>query len=137
MRREIGGWGHARQLTFSGDSAQPRWSPDGRTIAYISVAHGLFAMTPDGKDRRQLVTSTPDFRPQFIAWSHDSRTIYFRAYDRRYVGNLWSIPAAGGTPKQLVRFDSPSRFEFATDDKQFFFTKSERQSDIWILRFDR
>jgi len=137
IARSNSGWGEARQLTFNGDSYQARWSPDGRTIAYISVAGGLFTITPNGEGQQRLLASSPTFRPQFIVWSRDSQTIYFRAYNQHYLGDLWSIPAAGGTPERLVSFDSPSRFEFATDGRQFFFTKSERQSDIWVLNLDR
>jgi hypothetical protein len=45
------------------------------------------------------------------------------------------VPAAGGTPRLLVRFDDSSRAslrrEFATDGMSFFFTIAQDESDVW------
>lgn len=41
VSKENGGWGKPRQLTTDGSAIWPRWSPDGRFIAYI-------AARPDG-----------------------------------------------------------------------------------------
>ena len=74
--------------------------------------------------------------PELAQWSPDGRTIYYKAFDAAGLSSLWSVPAAGGTPKLLVRFDPAhrsSRPEFATDGKRFFFTVGTRQSDIWAM----
>jgi serine/threonine protein kinase len=46
------------------------------------------------------------------------------------------VPAGGGTPRQLVRFDDPARqstrTEWATDGRQFYFSLGDPQSDIFI-----
>jgi Tol biopolymer transport system component len=49
-------WGESRQLTFDGGFA-PRWSPDGRWIAYIGDGRALRVIAPDGNDPRTLVPS--------------------------------------------------------------------------------
>jgi len=71
-------------------------------------------------------------------WSPDGRAIYFKAFDAAGGSSLWSVPAAGGSPRLLVRFDDParpsSRPEFATDGKRFFFTLGTRQSDVWAMQ---
>ncbi len=75
--------------------------------------------------------------PELAQWSPNSRTIYYKAFDPAGHSSLWSVPAAGGTPRILVRFDDPARPstrpEFATDGKRFFFTLGSRQSDIWVM----
>ena len=47
------------------------------------------------------------------------------------------MPATGGEPTLLVRFDDPPRSspraEFTTDGKRFYFTIPERESDIWRM----
>ena len=64
-------------------------------------------------------------------------TIYYKAYDRDRHSSIWSVPATGGTPRLLVRFDDPSRRsprrEFATDGQRFYFTVARDESDIWVM----
>lgn len=55
----------ARQLTFPpGQSAQPAFSPDGRTIAYLHVEQeqgaAIWTMDPDGSNRRLIASSSDD-----------------------------------------------------------------------------
>ena len=114
-----------------------RWSPDGQTIAYCDLSKGLCLISPEGKNARVLVSRKTNIWPHYVAWSKDGKTIYFRAGDERHLWNIWSVSANGGIPKMLVRFEDFSRNEFSTDDIDFFFTITERDSDIWMLRLKR
>ena len=76
------------------------------------------------------------------AWSKDGQTIYYKTpvdADRR--SSYWSVPAQGGKPTLLVRFDDPERQsprnESFTDGNNFFFTISERDADVWLLTLSR
>ena len=75
--------------------------------------------------------------PLFAAWSKDSKTIYFKAYDAAGRSSIWSIPLTGGRPRLLMRFDDlrrpSSRREFATDGKRLYFTIAQQESDIWLM----
>ena len=129
-------WGAPRQLTRHG-STDPKWSPDGRLIAFC-VGGQLRLIAPDGTAERTLVdASSGGGDPQYAVWAPDARTIYYKAYDRERRSSIWGVPAAGGTPRLLVRFDDPSRRsvrrEFATDGRRFFFTVTRDESDIWAL----
>ena len=57
------------------------------------------------------------------------------------ISSIWSVPAAGGAPRLLVRFDPllhPSyRVNFAVGNGHFFFTSDDRQSDIWVMEVER
>jgi dipeptidyl aminopeptidase/acylaminoacyl peptidase len=63
----------------SGDHMSPRWSPDGRRLAYVSTAEGgtpqLFVRWMDSGESVR-VTGLPD-SPQGIAWSPDGSRIAY------------------------------------------------------------
>ena len=117
-------------LSRSMDALSPRWSPDGKTIAFL--APGSHAGTPlqiyttrrDGKAHR-LTGMTTDV--QEIAWSPDSKSIAFVAADapdRALVqsqggrfdagengdtqhaavmpSQLWLVPVSGSKPTELT-----------------------------------
>lgn len=59
------------------DAYQPRWSPDGKRIAFrwgTSGASNIFVMDADGKNVRQVTTTDQDLYP---AWSPDGQWIAF------------------------------------------------------------
>ena len=134
VSKRNGAWGQPLQVTSSEGAQFPRWSPDGRTVAYVDVVNGVSVMSPTGQALRHLVPLKPLF-PKSVAWGNDSQTIYFAA--GLYQGSLWSVPVGGGLPSLLVEFDESHNFqrpEFDTDGKDFFFTMTERESDIWVLQ---
>ncbi|MEJ2110416.1 MAG: protein kinase [Acidobacteriota bacterium] len=138
VSRENGTWSQPVRLTYTeGGALWPSWSLDGKTIAFSDSLKGLCLMSPDGKNVRVLVPKQPEFWPEYSAWSADSKTVYFRAADEQHNWNIYSVPAGGGTPRMLVRFDEFSRIEFVTDDTDFFFTLYKRESDIWMLQLER
>jgi Tol biopolymer transport system component len=131
-------WEKARDLTPEG-GADPAFAPDGRQIAYI-WGGALHLIAPDGTGHRILVPArNPAVSPEptMPAWSPDSVTVFYMAYDDQRVGSLWSVPAAGGIPKQLVRFDDPARpslrRDFATDGVRLYYAVAEPASDIYVI----
>jgi serine/threonine-protein kinase len=129
-------WGPPRPLT-SDIGVDPKWSPDGGRILFTRRGE-LHVILPDGREDRTIVSrSRPDQPlPQYGIWSTDSKTIYFKAADAERRASIWAVPAEGGTPRLLVRFDDPQkpslRREFATDGVRFFFTIAQDESDIWV-----
>jgi len=73
-QREVSSTGGAIQLTDDGEqNVEPAWSPDGKWIAYHSVAkHGIWLMPASGGRRWRLTAfgSAP-------AWSPDGRQVAF------------------------------------------------------------
>lgn len=78
-----------KQLTRGAKNDSPRWSPDGRRIAYIHEARGardIWVMNADGSGTRQVTRSGHATAP---SWSPDGRWLAF------------------GTPLQKVRSSAP------------------------------
>ena len=72
-----------RQLTrASGSDNQPQWSPEGKTIAFISDRDGraaIYLINPDGGEAERLIdVPTPI---QSYAWSYDGSRIAFLRSD--------------------------------------------------------
>ncbi len=132
-------WGAPRQLTTD-TGIDPKWSPDGRQIMFTRQGE-LRIISADGRDDRVVVSRSilaDKAVAQFAIWSRDGATIYFKAADDERRATIWTVPAAGGTPRLLVRFDDPSRpslrREFASDGVRFYFTIAQDESDIWVAQ---
>jgi TolB protein len=84
-------------------SAQPAWSPDGKTLAISrGSAKGdryIFLVDPDGRNLRQLTQGSGV--ASWPAWSADGKTIIF---DWETEGNLdiYRIASSGGAPTRLT-----------------------------------
>ena len=90
----------------------PRWSPDGRQIAFQATKRGLtdrettmedthaWVMNADGSGRRDLGASI-DNRQGVPQWAPDGSALLFTVQERGHV-RLYRAPAGGGKPEVLV-----------------------------------
>lgn len=88
--------------TTPGYEGFPRWSPDGKTIAYAGEAGGVlqvFTRSLSSSRRAQLTHQSRDCREPF--WSPDGSRIYFISMAGQGDG-LWVVGAAGGTPQVVL-----------------------------------
>jgi WD40-like Beta Propeller Repeat len=91
-----------RQLTDDpGDDMLPAWSPDGRSIAFVSTRDGnpeIYIMDTDG-GRQRRVTDHPggDWRP---AWLPDSRALLFVS-DRAGSNDIYRLEVPDEASAQL------------------------------------
>jgi Tol biopolymer transport system component len=79
-----------RRLTTSDLAIQPKWSPDGRQIAYAGVnfddpagLHRIWIMQKDGSSPRVLTASGTHRAP---SWSPDGRQLAYEGFDRDSTG---------------------------------------------------
>jgi Tol biopolymer transport system component len=132
-RNASGSWNTPRVVATKGGAG--RWSPDGSHILYVR-ADGIWVTTPAGGPSRQVFRVDPvdKLRLGNAEWSRDSNRILFKRFDGDGRTSFWSVPAAGGSPKLLVQLGPElrsHRAEFATDGTTFFFTVTDRATELW------
>ncbi len=151
----IGG-GEAKAIT-SGPAwdSQPRFSPDGRTIAFTSDRSGienLWLMDADGKNPRAL-TDEKDAYVRTPAWTPNGDYVIARKEDGKRAGippvELWMYHREGGGGVKLVSSDEVSnasgpavsadgRYVFLSVRQRPFSYTPDVSDGLWqIVRYDR
>ena len=72
------GGGEARQLTRGGNDMRPRWSPNGRKLAFLSARNGatqVYWVAPEGGDANRLTSLSSGADNEL--WSPDGKSIAF------------------------------------------------------------
>jgi Tol biopolymer transport system component len=151
----IGG-GAARAIT-SGPAfdSHPRWSPDGKTIAFTSDRGGsqnVWLMDADGSNPR-AVTAEKDAFVRGATWTPDGNYLIARKEDTKRAGipptELWIYHREGGGGIKLTSsddFNSVSGPTVSRDGRWIYFSARQRPFDyipdlkdgLWqVVRYDR
>jgi tricorn protease len=137
--------GEARRLTSDNGLEQfPRFSPDGRQIAFTGQYSGtnqVFLIDVDGGVPRQL-TFYNDVGPlpprggvdnRVVDWSPDGKEILFNPHRLPYSDrnpSLYVVPAAGGDEHSLA-IPEGSAGMFSPDGTKVVYTPIEREFRTW------
>lgn len=137
------GGGEPRNLTAANKAfdGSPRFSPDGKWIAYRAQGKPGFEA-----DRFRLVAhdratgATRELTPDFDAWvedfewAPDSRSIFFLS-NVKGRGVIERVALGGGSPVEVWRGGTPAAFVVSRDGSQLFFTASSlsRPAEIFAV----
>src|SRR6266850_5473821 len=92
----------SRQMSSSpGDKYEPRWTPDGRFLVFVSNAGGSLQVRrmPAAGGREEVLTQG-DERMRHVSYSSDGRWIYVQPSHR----NIYRFPASGGPLQPITDF---------------------------------
>lgn len=120
-----------------GYSGSPRWSPDGRFIAFDFRATNNFgvydAFVVDAKGGKPRALTTGPGQNTRPAWSSDGRSLYF-ASDRSGTQQIWKIPAEGGVARQITR-NGGSEAEESLDGRTLYYSRRSVPG-LWSIPAD-
>jgi Tol biopolymer transport system component len=117
--------GLKRLTTSSGEDEQPRLSPDGARIAFVSYRSGsprIWMMDSTGANQSALATGSESYVPEMApSWSPDGTKIVYTS-TRSGASQVFVISANGGTPVQLSReMNGAFNPTWSADGSQIFF----------------
>ena len=120
-----------RITTQKGFDGEPTYSPDGRFIAYHAQ------LTPGYESDRwrvmlydratgnsENITEAFDRSAGELAWSEDSKTIYFTAEDETLMPIYAMAPRAGAEPRKLIASSYNSGISLSSDGKTMVFERT-------------
>ncbi len=113
-------------------AVSPRWSPDGRSIAFEGDEgrdKNIYMVEIEGGFTHRLLDDPSEER--FPSWSHDGQWVYF-ASRRSGDTQVWKVPPTGGEPA-LATPGQASQLLESEDGEWLYFTRPQQGSfrDIW------
>jgi len=112
----------------------PRYSPDGKAIAFMSSRTGTFEVwlaDADGTNARQLTHLGR--RTGYAAWSPDGRQLTFASNSTGRF-QIYTISTGGGAPHQLTSDNSENLFPAWSRSGNWIFFSSNRAGAHQIFR---
>lgn len=127
----------ARLIASSGRNYDPRYSPDGRSIAFLSDRSDswqIWLADAEGKSLRQLTKQKSPWLGSF-QWSPDGRTIVFEGRPHDHAALFWLDVATGNvSPVEVNQFEE--RLPAWSRDGRAIYFSSNRDGPRSIYRRD-
>ncbi len=134
--------GTATQLTqHPAQDYMPVWSHDGTRIAFASDRHGnfdLYVIPATGGEARRLTFHSASEYP--YSFTNDDKSVVFgaarmdaaanRQYPASSMPELWSVPADGGRPVQLLTTPADDA-RYSRDGSFLIYTDNKGRENIW------
>jgi tricorn protease len=127
--------GTAQRLTsFPGTATAPKFSPDGKWIAFSADYDGqpsIYLISAGGGEPRRLTWQPGNL--QAVAWTPDGQRVVFRADTEQFIHrdpNLYAVGLDGTIPERLP-IDRGTLCSFSADGSQMFFTRKGNEEYQW------
>jgi Tol biopolymer transport system component/DNA-binding winged helix-turn-helix (wHTH) protein len=101
----VDGSSEAQLTHLNGNAGTPRWSHDGRFVAfdYRPKEHSEIYQIDGAGGTARLVPTVSGADNVVPRWSHDDKWIYFASSRGNEPTQVWKVPAAGGAAIQLTK----------------------------------
>jgi tricorn protease len=129
-------------LTQAGnDDEAPKWSPDGKSIAYVrndKEVHVLTLAASAGAVAADHVVASGAMDDPSLAWSPDSQWVAYTADDSRSFRNVHVVQAKGGEthPVSFLANGQIGGVAWSPDGRYILFDTSQRSEQAQIARVD-
>jgi dipeptidyl aminopeptidase/acylaminoacyl peptidase len=136
--------GARKNLTEGNKAADglPRFSPDGKLLAYRAQARAGFeadrwelVVLNRATGERRSLTADWDRSVDSFSWSPDGKTLFIEALNEG-AGLVWSLPVAGGTPQRLVAAGVNNGVSVAPDGKWLALLKQNLSTPAEVGRLE-
>ncbi len=130
------------QLTRTGAEVTPRFSPDGKMLAFERDAKQLCVLDLEAKQERVLAEGVFEKPPlnstRPYVWSPDSRWIAFMTYGTKAFKNVYVVAAAGGASQQIsfIANSFSNGVSWSPDGTFLLFDTGQRTEEGQVARVD-
>jgi len=129
-------------VTFIGKNTRPAWSPDGKSLAYVSKrpnadAHMLVVRSTETGTSRELQINLRVFSE--LAWSPDGRSLVVLGLDARQVSGLYRISAQTGEVALIAAHEVQEALapDWSADGSKLYYLRRTLPNDeSAIVEFD-